>query len=134
MKKAKYFRYEMALNGIRQNIGFISGMTKAGMDEVDTAEFKDVFDEHLPFPPYEDWNASMGFACAFFTEAGIRRFEGEIEAIRDFIEAMENGWEVIEIQSFGFPEKDIFYQDKYQIVALSPHTKGLAPFEPVPVL
>lgn len=131
MEKVRYFRYEMSFNGIRQNIGFISGMEKAGLGQETVTEIKDVFDEHLPFPPYEDWDESMGFACAFFTKAGVQRFGEEIEYLKEFLEALDNGWEIVEIQSYGFPEKDVLYQDKYQIVALSPHTMGLAPFEPI---
>lgn len=125
MAKAPYIRYELAFNGEEQGVGFITGLAETGIDEDEIEKLLLSFNLYLPFPPYRDWESKLNsshFPGAYFTQEGCSYFESDIHAIIEAVKYRDNGWEVIEIHSYGFPKEDLYYEDEYQVIVKTSHS------------
>lgn len=125
MTEAPYIRFEMTYNGEAQGVGFMSGLDDTGMDDEEVGELLDTFNSHLAYPPYRKWESNANhFPGAYFTRAGYLHFKEEIHRIIDAVQFRKNGWDVIEVPSYGFPEEDVYYEDEHQVIAKIYHIEN----------
>lgn len=114
---ALYIRFEMAFEGEEQQVGFMTGLDDTGMDEDEVEELLSAFNFHLACPPYRDWESTKEhYPGAYFTRAGYLHFQEAIQRVIDAVAYRNNGWEVIPIHSYGFPEEDLYYRDEHQVI------------------
>lgn len=125
MTEAPYIRFEMAYNGEEQGVGFMTGLDDTGMDEEEVGALLDTFNSNLAYPPYRNWKSdATHFPGAYFTRAGYLHFKEEIHRIIDAVKFLDNGWDVIEIHSYRFPEEDLYYEDEHQVIAKTYHIEN----------
>lgn len=124
---APYIRFEMAFEGEEQQVGFLTGLDDTGMDEDEVEELMEPFNRSMGVPPYRNWKGeTTHFPGAYFTKAGYLLFKDAIDKIVEAVKYRDNGWEVIEIQSYGFPEEDLYYEDEHQVIVKSYYSENLA--------
>ena len=124
---APYIRFELAFEGEEQGVGFMTGLDDTGMDEDEVEDLLAPFNRSLDVPPYRDWTSDKShFPNAFFKRAGYFQFQPDIHRIIEAVKYRNNGWEVIAIHSYGFPEVDLYYEDEHQVIVKTYYAENLA--------
>ena len=117
MAEAPYIRFEMAFEQEEMQVGFMTGLDDIGMDEEEVEELLAPFNLALALPPYHKWERNGDhYPGAYFTRAGYLRFKEAIDRIMSAVKYRNNGWEVFEVPSHGFPKDDLYYEDEFQVV------------------
>lgn len=107
-------RFELAVDGEPQHVGFIVGLDDTGLPEHEKSRLASLFDE-MPMPPA---HAMQGGARSWFTEAGLARFSNAIAEVQRAYE--DDGlFEVVATTSDAASVGDVIHHDEYQVIALS---------------
>lgn len=126
---APYIRFELTFEHEEMQVGFITGLSDIGMEEEEVEELLAPFNGKLALPPYYKWeNNGDHYPGAYFTREGYVQFKDAIERVIDAVKYRDNGWDVMEIQSYDFPEKDLYYEDEHQAIVKTYYTGNLVEF------
>lgn len=124
---APYIRFEMAFQGDEQQVGFLTGLDDTGMNEEFVEELMEPFNRSLSVPPYRDWESNAEhFPGAYFTRAGYLRYKEDIDRIIRAVKYRDNGWEVVAIQSYEFPDDHLYYEDEHQAIVKTYYAENMA--------
>lgn len=103
----RYFRFELAFDGVPQEVGFLTGVDDIGLDMKSENELLAPF-ESLPCP-------RVHTRCKFwFTESGLRRYADDLTAFAKRIR--KENWDLI-YAVFEASEEDLkqrVYHDRWQ--------------------
>lgn len=106
----KFYRFELAFSGEPQDVGFLQGLDDVGLGDAERQALYQPFNEYLKSREVETDDGSD--VVCFFTEAGVSRFERDIDNIIQAIAPM--GWSLL-ASVMEEPDYDnALYHDQYQ--------------------